>query len=69
MSILSRITQHPDILGGKPVIRGHRLAVEHLKGYLAAGMTEQELMTEFPFLEPDDIKAAISYEEPAFDDS
>lgn len=59
--LLSRITSDPAIFGGKPIIRGQRFAVEHLLGYLGAGMSEAELLAEFPFLEPDDIKAALLY--------
>lgn len=59
--LLSRITSDPAIFGGKPIIRGQRFAVEHLLGYLAAGTSEQELLAQFPFLEPDDIKAALLY--------
>ena len=60
-ALLSRVTSDPGILGGKPIIRGHRFAVEHLLDYLASGMTEAELLAEFSFLEPDDIKAALLY--------
>ncbi len=56
--LLSRITSDPAIFGGKPIIRGHRFAVEHLLGYLDAGTSEAELLAEFPFLEADDIAAA-----------
>lgn len=56
--LLARITSDPAILGGKPIIRGMRFAVEHLIGYLDAGMSEEELLAQFPFLEPDDIAAA-----------
>jgi uncharacterized protein (DUF433 family) len=59
--ILSRITSDPGIFGGKPIVRGHRFAVEHLLDYLASGMTEAELLAEFPFLEADDIRAALLY--------
>jgi uncharacterized protein (DUF433 family) len=59
--LLSRITSDPGIFGGKPIIRGQRFAVEHLLDYLASGMTEAELLAEFPFLEADDIKAALLY--------
>ncbi|NWG52129.1 MAG: DUF433 domain-containing protein [Hydrogenophilaceae bacterium] len=59
--LLSRITSDPAIFGGKPIIRGQRFAVEHLLDYLAGGMTEAELLKEFPFLEPDDIRAALLY--------
>lgn len=59
--LLTRITSDPAIFGGKPIIRGHRFAVEHLLGYLGAGTTEAELLAEFPFLEPDDVRAALLY--------
>jgi uncharacterized protein (DUF433 family) len=56
--LLARITSDPAIFGGKPIIRGHRFAVEHLLGYLGAGASEEELLEQFPFLEADDIAAA-----------
>ncbi len=59
--LLARITSDPGIFGGKPIIRGHRFAVEHLLDYLASGMSEAELLADFPFLEPDDIKAALLF--------
>ncbi|MET0181852.1 MAG: DUF433 domain-containing protein [Caulobacterales bacterium] len=59
--LLSRITSNPAIFGGKPIIRGQRFAVEHLLDYLASGMSEAELLAEFPFLEADDVKAALLY--------
>ncbi len=62
-ALLSRITSDPAIFGGKPIIRGHRFAVEHLLGYLRAGTSEAELLEEFPFLEADDIVAAKLFSE------
>lgn len=59
--LLIRITSDPAIFGGKPIIRGQRFAVEHLLDYLASGMTEAELLASFPFLEPDDVRAALLY--------
>jgi uncharacterized protein (DUF433 family) len=59
--LLSRITSNPAIYGGKPIIRGMRFAVEHLLDYLASGMSEAELLAEFPFLEPEDVRAALLY--------
>ena len=56
--LLSRITSDPTIFGGKRIIRGQWFAVEHLLGYLGAGMSEAELLAQFPFLEPEDIEAA-----------
>lgn len=60
-ALLARITSNPGIFGGKPIIRGQRFAVQHLLDYLASGMTEAELLADFPFLEADDIKAALLY--------
>jgi uncharacterized protein (DUF433 family) len=60
-ALLSRINIDPRIFGGKPIIRGHRLAVEHVLGMLAAGSTEQELLDGYDWLEPEDIKACLLY--------
>jgi uncharacterized protein (DUF433 family) len=59
--LLERITVNPDIFGGKPIVRGRRLAVEHVLGMLAAGDTEQSLLEGYPWLEPDDIRACLVY--------
>ncbi len=59
--LLKRITLNARIFGGKPIIRGHRLAVEHLLGMLAAGDTPQTLLAAYPWLEPDDIRASLLY--------
>lgn len=59
--LLQRITVNPGIFGGKPIIRGLRMAVEHVLGMLAAGDTPEKLLAEYPFLEPDDIQACIAY--------
>ena len=59
--LLSRITVNPRIYGGKPIIRGHRLAVEHVLGMLAAGSTPEEILKGYDWLEPDDIKACLVY--------
>lgn len=48
-------------MGGRPTIRGLRFQVADVLGYLAAGMTEKELLETFSFLENDDIKAALLY--------
>jgi uncharacterized protein (DUF433 family) len=55
--LLERITTNPDFFGGKPIIRGRRLAVEHVLGMLSAGDTPETLLRAYPWLEPDDIKA------------
>jgi uncharacterized protein (DUF433 family) len=59
--LLERITINPRIFGGKPIIRGHRLAVEHVLGMLAAGDSSAEILAAYQWLEPDDIRACLSY--------
>ena len=59
--LLTRITRNPEIFGGKPIVRGKRLAVEHVLGSLAAGMSVDELLGGYPFLERDDILACLAY--------
>jgi uncharacterized protein (DUF433 family) len=59
--LLRRITSDPAIFGGKPIVRGRRLAVEHILSMLAAGDSVQDLLTVYPVLEPDDIRACILY--------
>jgi uncharacterized protein (DUF433 family) len=60
-ALLARITTNPDIFGGKPIIRGRRLAVEHVLGMLAAGETVDALLNAYPWLEADDIRACMLY--------
>lgn len=59
--LLKRITINPEIFGGKPILRGRRLAVEHVLGMMAAGDTAQTLLSAYPWLEPDDIRACLLY--------
>ena len=59
--LLSRIQVNPTIFGGKPIIRGLRIAVEHILGRLAAGDTSQTILEEYPFLEPEDIQACLLF--------
>lgn len=59
--LLRRITFNPDIFGGKPIIRGRRLAVEHILGMLAAGDAAEELLAAYPWLEKEDIQACLLY--------
>jgi uncharacterized protein (DUF433 family) len=59
--LLARITVNPKIFGGKPIIRGHRLAVEHVLGMMSAGSTEQEILAGYDWLEPHDIRACLAY--------
>jgi uncharacterized protein (DUF433 family) len=57
--LLTRIEINPNIFSGKPIIRGLRMAVEHVLGMLAAGDTPERILQEYPFLEPDDIQACL----------
>jgi uncharacterized protein (DUF433 family) len=59
--LLERITVNPGIFGGKPIIRGRRLAVEHVLGMLAAGDTPDTILAGYPWLEKDDITACLVY--------
>jgi uncharacterized protein (DUF433 family) len=59
--VLERITVNPNIFGGKPIIRGCRLAVEHVLGMLAAGDTPELLIQGYPWLEREDIQACLVY--------
>ena len=59
--LLPRITTDPAIFGGKPIIRGHRLAVEHVLGMLAAGDSPETILRGYAWLEPDDIRACLVY--------
>lgn len=58
-ALLARITTNPEIFGGKPIVRGKRLAVEHVLADLAAGETTETILANFPFLETDDIRACL----------
>ena len=59
--LLRRITVDPKIFGGKPIIRGRRLAVEHVLGMLAAGDRAEAILAGYPWLEAEDIQACLVY--------
>ena len=59
--LLNRITVSPDVLVGKPTIRGMRISVEQILAALAAGVPDQEFLEDYPMLELDDIRAALLY--------
>jgi uncharacterized protein (DUF433 family) len=61
IELLERIVVDPQIFGGKPIIRGHRMAVEHVLGMLAAGSSTQELLEAYDWLRPEDIQACLLY--------
>jgi uncharacterized protein (DUF433 family) len=59
--LLERITVNPKIFGGKPIVRGRRLAVEHVLGMLAAGDTPETILEGYPWLQKEDIQACLIY--------
>ncbi len=60
-NLLQRITFDQRVLYGKPVIRGLRISVETILELLAKGASRQEVLEDYPELEPEDIQAALSY--------
>lgn len=61
MGQLDRITQHPDVMGGKACIRGMRVTVGMILGQIGAGHTVDELLSDYPYLEREDILQALRY--------
>ena len=61
MNYKSIITINPKQRGGKPCIRGMRITVYDILDYLASGMSQKEIIKDFPYLKAEDIRAALSY--------
>lgn len=61
MPDLTRITFNPQVMGGKPCIRGLRVTVGTIIGLLAAGRSSAEILQAYPYLEPEDIQQALAY--------
>ncbi len=61
MDLLERITHDPEVMGGRPCIRGLRVTVGTVLGLLASGHSRDEILKAYPYLEKDDIQAALSY--------
>ena len=61
MSLLDRISVDPDIRFGKPCVRGTRLTVGDVLGYLAGGMSDDQVLADFPQLTKEDIRACLAY--------
>ena len=59
--IIDRITIDPDVCNGKPVVRGLRITVESILGYLGAGETAEEILRQHPMLEAEDISACLAF--------
>jgi uncharacterized protein (DUF433 family) len=58
---LDRITTDPQVLGGRPCIRGLRVRVKEILDLLASGATRRQILDDYPYLEDDDIAAALEY--------
>ena len=61
VSALDRITVNPDVCGGRPSIRGLRIRVKDVLDLLAAGATREEILTDYPYLEAEDIAAVLEF--------
>jgi uncharacterized protein (DUF433 family) len=61
MKYADRITFNPNQCGGRPCIRGMRIRVKDVLGMLAAGVSETEILRDFPYLQPEDIRACLEY--------
>lgn len=61
MHNLTRITFNPEVMGGKPCIRGMRVTVGAIVGLVASGKTIDEVLADYPYLEREDILEALSY--------
>jgi uncharacterized protein (DUF433 family) len=61
MSDFDRITQSPDMMGGRPCIRGMRVTVGMIVGQIGAGVSIDELLADYPYLEREDILQALRY--------
>jgi uncharacterized protein (DUF433 family) len=58
---ISRITHNPAVMGGKPCIRGLRVTAGTILGLLASGHSRERILQAYPYLEPEDIDAALAY--------
>ena len=61
MEFLKRITFDPEIMGGKPCLRGMRVTVGMIVGLIASGHNKQEILELYPYLETEDISEALQY--------
>lgn len=61
MEALDRITTNPEVMGGKPCLRGLRVTVGTIVGLVAAGRTTPEILELYPYLEAEDVRQALAY--------
>ena len=59
--LLHRVSHSPDVMGGRPCIRGMRVTVGTILGLLASGKSFEQILKDYPYLEADDIRAALAY--------
>lgn len=59
--LLERITSRRDVFGGKPIVRGMRISVELILSLLAQGEAPEDILSDYPDLEPEDIRACLAY--------
>jgi uncharacterized protein (DUF433 family) len=60
-SLLERITIDPEVRFGKPCIRGHRITVQEVLEWLSSGASEEQILADYPQLEPEDFRAVYAY--------
>ena len=60
-SLLARITIDPDVRFGKPCLRGHRITVQEILEWLSGGASQQQILSDYPQLEPEDFLAVYAY--------
>ena len=58
---LDRITRNPEVMNGRPCLRGMRVTVGAVVGLVASGYTNQEILAAYPYLEEEDIRQALAY--------
>ncbi len=61
MDLSERITLNPEVMGGKPTIRNMRFSVAQMLELLASGMTHEEILEDYPFLQIEDIQACLTF--------
>jgi len=61
MPNLDRITRNPEVMGGKPCLRGMRVTVGTIVGLVAAGHSNAEILAAYPYVEDEDIRQALAY--------
>lgn len=60
-TLLERITVRPDVFAGKPIVRDMRISVELILNLMAQGVSQEEILEDYPGLEPEDIRACTAY--------